>query len=79
MGYNDTRRPHQTPERKPTKTIPGYLSKNKAAHMLGITRRTLDRHIQKNKTPTFRFVENPTIYVLEEDIKKLSSPIRKDN
>lgn len=61
------------------KTIPGYLSKNEAAHMLGITRRTLDRHIRKHKVPTFRFVGNPTIYVLEEDIKKLFSPIRKDN
>lgn len=61
------------------KTIPGYLTKNEAARMLGITRRTLDRHIQKNKTPTFRFVGNPTIYVLEEDIKKLFSPIRKAN
>lgn len=61
------------------KTIPGYLSKNEAAHMLGITRRTLDRHIQKSKTPTFRFVGDPTIYVQEHDIKKLCSPIRKAN
>lgn len=61
------------------KTIPGYLSKNEAAHMLGITRRTLDRHIRKHKVPTFRFLGDPTIYVLEEDIKKLFSPIRKDN
>lgn len=61
------------------KPIPGYLTKNEAAHMLGITRRTLDRHIRKHKVPTFRFVGNPTIYVLEEDIKKLFSPIRKDN
>lgn len=61
------------------KTIPGYLSKNEAANTLGITRRTLDRHIQKNKIPTFRFVGNPAIYVLEEDIKKLFSPIRKAN
>lgn len=61
------------------KTIPGYLAKNEAATMLGITRRTLDRHIQKHKIPTFRFVGDATIYVLEEDIKKLFSPIRKDN
>nr|DAO82009.1 MAG TPA: Redirecting phage packaging protein C packaging protein, DNA Binding [Caudoviricetes sp.] len=61
------------------KTIPGYLTKNEAAEQLGITRRTLDRHIQKNKTPTFRFVGNPTIYVQEHDIQKLFSPIRKAN
>lgn len=61
------------------KTTPGYLAKNEAATMLGITRRTLDRHIQKHKIPTFRFVGDATIYVLEEDIKKLFSPIRKDN
>ena len=61
------------------KTIPGYLTKNEAAHTLGITRRTLDRHIQKHKIPAFRFVGDPTIYVLEEDIKKLFSPIRKAN
>lgn len=61
------------------KTIPGYLSKNEAATQLGITRRTLDRHIQKNKTPTFRFLGDPTVYVQECDIKKLFSPIRKEN
>lgn len=61
------------------KTIPGYLTKNEAADMLGVTRRTLDRHIQKHKTPTFRFLGNPTIYVQEHDIKKLLSPIRKEN
>lgn len=61
------------------KTIPGYLTKNEAARTLGITRRTLDRHIQKHKIPTFRFLGDPTIHVLEEDIKKLFSPIRKDN
>ena len=61
------------------KTIPGYLTKNEAANMLGITRRTLDRHIQKNKTPTFRFVGDPTIYVQERDIQKLFSPVRKAN
>lgn len=61
------------------KTIPGYLTKNEAAEQLGINRRTLDRHIQKNKTPTFRFVGNPTVYVQEHDIKKLFSPIRKAN
>lgn len=61
------------------KTIPGYLSKNEAAHTLGITRRTLDRHIQKHKIPTFRFLGDPTIYVLEKDIHDLFSPIRKDN
>ena len=61
------------------KTIIGYLSKNEAAHMLGITRRTLDRHIRKHKITTYRFLGNPTIHVLEEDIKKLFSPIRKDN
>ncbi len=61
------------------KTIPGYLTKDEAASMLGITRRTLDRHIRKYKIATFRFLGNPTIYILEEDIKKLFSPIRKDN
>lgn len=61
------------------KTIPGYLTKNEAAAMLGITRRTLDRHIRKHKTATYRFLGNPSIYVLEEDIKKLFTPIRKDN
>ena len=61
------------------KNTPGYLTKNEAAAMLAITRRTLDRHIQKNKTPTFRFVGDPTIYVQEHDIKKLFSPIRKAN
>lgn len=61
------------------KTIPGYLTKNEAANMLGITRRTLDRHIRKHKVPTFRFLGNPTIYVQEHDIKKLFTPIRKDN
>lgn len=61
------------------KTIPGYLTKNEAATQLGITRRTLDRHIQKNKIPTFRFLGDPTIYVQEHDIKKLFSPIRKEN
>lgn len=61
------------------KTIPGYLTKNEAAEQLGITRRTLDRHIQKHKIPTFRFVGNPTIYVEERDIKNLFSPIRKAN
>ena len=61
------------------KTIPGYLTKNEAAEQLGITRRTLDRHIQKHKIPTFRFLGNATIYVQEHDIKKLFSPIRKAN
>ena len=61
------------------KTIPGYLTKNEAAHMLGITRRTLDRHLQKNKTPTFRFLGDPTIYVQEPDIKNLFTPIRTAN
>lgn len=61
------------------KTTPGYLTKNEAAATLGITRRTLDRHIQKHKIPTFRFVGDPTIYVQEHDIKKLFSPIRKAN
>ena len=61
------------------RTIPGYLTKNEAASRLGITRRTLDRHIQKSKTPTFRFVGNPTIYVQERDIQNLFSPIRKAN
>ena len=61
------------------KTIPGYITKNEAAAMLGITRRTLDRHIQKHKVPTFRFLGDPTIYVQEHDIKKLFSPIRKAN
>nr|DAQ64639.1 MAG TPA: helix-turn-helix domain protein [Caudoviricetes sp.] len=61
------------------KTIPGYLTKDEAAAMLGVTRRTLDRHIQKRKVPTFRFLGNPTIYVQEHDIKKLLTPIRKAN
>lgn len=61
------------------KTNPGYLTKNEAATMLGITRRTLDRHIQKHKVPTFRFLGNPTIYIQEHDIKKLFTPIRKAN
>jgi len=61
------------------KTIPGYLTKDEAATMLGVTRRTLDRHIQKHKVPTFRFLGNPTIYVQEHDIKKLFTPIRKAN
>ena len=61
------------------KTIPGYLTKDEAATMLGVTRRTLDRHIQKHKIATYRFLGNPVIHVLEEDIKKLFSPIRKDN
>ena len=61
------------------KTIPGYLTKNEAANQLGITRRTLDRHIQKNKIPTFRFLGDPTIYVQERDIHNLFIPIRKDN
>jgi len=61
------------------KALPGYLTKNEAANRLGITRRTLDRYIQKNKTPTFRFLGESAIYVLEEDIKKLSTPIRKAN
>ena len=60
-------------------TIPGYLTKNEAAEMLGITRRTLDRHIQKHKIPTFRFLGNPTNYVLERNIQSLFSPIRKAN
>lgn len=61
------------------KTIPGYLTKNEAATKLGIARRTLDRHIQKHKIPTFRFLGNPAIHVLEEDVKKLFTPIRKAN
>lgn len=61
------------------KIIPGYLTKNEAASQLGITRRTLDRHIQKNKIPTFRFIGNPTIYVLERNIQSLFNPTRKDN
>lgn len=61
------------------KNIPGYLTKNEAANTLGITRRTLDRHIQKHKIPTFRFLGDPTIYVQEHDIKKLFTPIRKAN
>ena len=61
------------------KTIPGYLTKNEAANQLGITRRTLDRHIQKNKIPAFRFLGDPTVYVLERNIQNLFSPIRKAN
>lgn len=60
-------------------TIPGYLTKNEAANMLGITRRTLDRHIKAHKIPTFRFLGNPVIYVQEHDIKNLFTPIRKAN
>lgn len=60
-------------------TIPGYLTKNEAANMLGITRRTLDRHIKKHKIATFRFLGSPVIYVQEHDIKALFTPIRKAN
>ena len=60
-------------------TTPGSLTKNEAANMLGITRRTLDRHIVKHKIPTFRFLGNPVIYVQEHDIKNLLTPIRKAN
>lgn len=60
-------------------TIPGYLTKNEAAIQLGIARRTLDRHIKKYKTPTFRFLGDSTIYVREADIKALLTPIRKAN
>lgn len=59
--------------------IPGYITKREAANMLGITRRTLDRHIKKTKIPTFRFLGNPATYVIEEDVKKLLTPIRKAN
>lgn len=58
---------------------PGYLTKNEAAKQLGITRRTLDRHIKKHKIPTFRFLGNPSIYVKEHRIKALAAPIRKAN
>ena len=61
------------------KIIPGYLTKNEAASQLGITRRTLDRHIQKHKIPTFRFIGDPTVYILESNIQNLFSPIRKAN
>lgn len=61
------------------KTTPGYLTKDEAATRLGISRRTLDRHIQKHKTPTFQFLGDPTIYVQERDIKNLLHPIRKAN
>ena len=61
------------------KTLPGYLTKDEAATMLGVTRRTLDRHLQKHKVPTFRFLGNPTVYVQEHDIQNLFSPIRKAN
>jgi excisionase family DNA binding protein len=61
------------------KNIPGYLTKNEAAFQLGITRRTLDRHIQKHKIPTFRFLGDPTTYIEEHRIKALLSPIRKAN
>lgn len=61
------------------KTTPGYLTKNEAATQLGITRRTLDRHIRKYKVPTFRFLGDSTIYVQEHDIKNLLHPIRKAN
>lgn len=59
------------------KTIPGYLTKTEAATQLGIARRTLDRHIAKRKIPTFRFLGDPTVYIQEEHIQKLHSPIRK--
>lgn len=61
------------------KALPGYLTKNEAANRLGIARRTLDRYIRKHKVPAFRFLGESTIYILEEDIKKLSAPIRKEN
>lgn len=61
------------------KTIPGYLTKNEAATQLGVSRQTLDRHIKKHNVPSFRFLGCPAIYVLEEDVKKLSTPIRKAN
>lgn len=61
------------------KTIPGYLTKNEAATQLGVTRRTLDRHIQKHKVPTFRFLGNPAIYIQERDVQALLRPIRKAN
>lgn len=61
------------------KTIPGYLTKDEAATQLGITRRTLDRHIQKRKVPTFRFLGNSTTYVQERDIQNLFRPIQKAN
>lgn len=61
------------------KTIPGYLTKNEAATQLGVSRQTLDRYIKKHKVPSFRFLGDPTIYVLEEDVKKLFTPIRKAN
>lgn len=60
-------------------TTPGYLTKIEAANMLGITRRTLDRHIKKHKTPTFRFLGDPKIYVQETDIRALLRPTRKAN
>ena len=60
------------------KTIPGYITKNDAATRLGITRRTLDRHIQKNHLPTYRFLGDATIYVAEKDVNNLLNPIRKD-
>lgn len=60
-------------------TIPGYLTKNEAAAQLGVSRRTLDRCIKKNKIPTFRFLGNPAIYIQEHDIQNLFAPIRKEN
>lgn len=59
------------------KAIPGYLTKNEAANMLDITRRTLDRHIKTHKIPTFRFLGSTATYVQEHDIKNLFNPIRK--
>lgn len=59
--------------------IPGYITKREAATQLGIARRTLDRHIKKSKTPTFRFLGDSTIYVREADVNALLSPIRKAN
>ena len=60
-------------------TKPGYLTKNEAARTLGVSRRTLDRHIKKSEMSTFRFLGAPTIYVQESDIKKLLHPTRKAN
>ena len=60
------------------KTIPGYITKNDAAIKLGVTRRTLDRHIKKCNISVYRFLGDATIYVSEDDVNNLLHPIRKD-
>ena len=61
------------------KAAPGYLTKTEAATQLGVTRRTVDRYVQKHDIPTFRFLGDPKVYIQEAHIQKLHSPIRKAN